>query len=151
MMFVKMCVVWQESQQCLPCRVDKTGFNQNGEARCRVRSSQTQRPLLPSGVRLAKHRRDISAPAHESHQAAAHPPHLVTSTSDSLPLVASSVCSHAKQARGRSAATCTFQLCKRIKQKSRTLDKSACTVLIQKGSVLHRHPSKTQSTEYQHL
>lgn len=28
MMFVEMCVVWQESQQCLPCRLDKTGFNQ---------------------------------------------------------------------------------------------------------------------------
>jgi hypothetical protein len=39
-MFVEMCVVWQESQQCLPCRSTKQGSIKNGEGRCRVRSSQ---------------------------------------------------------------------------------------------------------------
>lgn len=101
--------------------------------------------LLPSCVRLVNHSRNISAPAHQSHRAAAHPPHLVTSTTDSPPLVASSVCSHAKQARGRFAVTCTFQSCKRIKQQSKTLDDLSCTALIRKSSMLHRHPSKNDN------
>ena len=50
----------------------------------------------------------LSAPAHQSHQAAAHPPHLITFINNSRPLVASSSCSHAKQARGRIAVSCNF-------------------------------------------
>lgn len=93
-MFVKMRVVWQESQQCLPCRLDKTGFSQErgGPMPCPMQADEG--PLLPSWV--VNHTRDISAPAHQSHRAAAHPPHLVTSTTDSPPLVAFSFCSHAK-------------------------------------------------------
>jgi hypothetical protein len=143
MMFAEMCVVWQESQQCLPCRLAKTGFKDDGEGRCRVRCSQQEGLFLPSCIRLDNQAGKL-ARQHISHKDAAHPPHLITFTSISRPLVASSLCSHANEARGMIAVTCSVQDDKRIKQNSRTLDKTACTSLIQKGSIASP-PSKQKT------
>jgi hypothetical protein len=143
MMFAEMCVVWQESQQCLPCRLAKTGFKDNGEGRCRIRCSQQEEVFLPSCVRLDNQAGKLTR-QHISHKPAAHPPHLITFTSISRPLIASSFCSHTNQARGMITVTYSVLDDKRIKQKSRTLDKTACTPLIQKGPITSP-PSKQKT------
>lgn len=102
-------VAGESAMPAVSSRKNRVQSERGGPMPCPMQPDEG--PLLPSCVRLVHRARDISAPAHESHQAAAHPPHLVTSTSDSPPLVASSFCIHAKQARGRFAVTCTFQTC----------------------------------------
>jgi hypothetical protein len=65
-MFAEMCVVWQESQPCLPCRLAETGFKNNGEGRCRVRCSQQEGLFLPSCIRLGSQAGKLARTAHQS-------------------------------------------------------------------------------------
>lgn len=76
MMFVKVCLEWQEFQQRLPCRLAE---NKDGEGRCRVRARRDE-VIVPAERRpIGQCSRQIGATAHQSHSIAAHPPLLVTS------------------------------------------------------------------------
>lgn len=143
MMSAEMCLRWQESKRVSTAPAVSSHRKQgskNGEGRCRVRGRQT-RNILPSGVRLvnaagrlARQRINHIKLLHILHFSS----HLISS---SQPLVATSLCSHTKQARGKIAMACTNQHSKRVKQPAASQHVLLPYRIV---SMLHRHPMRRQ-------
>lgn len=144
MMSTEVCLKWQESQQRLPCRLAENRVHTRTGRAATVSEPGRRDDLLPSGVRLV-HAAGRLARQRINHIKSLHILHFSSHLiSSSQPLIASSLCSHARQARGKIAMACTNQHCKRVKQSWTTLGKTACASPIQKRSMLHRHPMRRQ-------
>lgn len=142
MMSAEMCLRWQESQHSA-CRVVslKTGFEERGGPLPCPRQAGRREDILPSGVRLvnaasrlARQRINHIKLLHILHFSS----HLISS---SQPLVATSLCSHTKQARGKIVMACTNQQFKRVKQ---TTASQHVLLPFRMDSMLHRHPMRRQ-------
>lgn len=143
MMSGEVCLRWQESQHSA-CRVvsQKTGFKERGGL---LRQADEKPFILPSSVRLvnaagrlARQRINHIKLLHIFHFSS----HLISS---SQPLVATSLCNHAKQARGKIAIACTNQDSKRVKHHlERPWSRQHVLPPFRMGLTLHRHPMRRQ-------